>query len=497
MITRRTLITRGGLAAVAMTGAPFFLRDAFGQSVATFDYYIGPNGSDSNPGTQSQPWAITALNTKQSVYAGKKVGLLDGTYNVYSLCQAGSYSSPALRVNGGTAGSPTVVAAVNARQAILTAANPSGGGYPTNQCAIIGQGSGGQPTAGNVVVDGLYLTRSMQFGATFYPSAGSSAPGGATGTVIQNCEIYDIAGNENGNMGGVLFYYNTGAVVRNCKIHACIPTSGNVSLWDCAGIFSQECLGNVYEYNTVYDCNVAIYDKNTTAGSTYRYNYLEVMGTYSNSAFEDCAGGGAGTAVTAYNNIIVSPTGIWGSNAAHLPSLQKWVLYNNTFWYPNGAFAGQGSAGVFLPTSATVTFYNNIVACAASGATNGPACFCDGTVALSDYNCFQGAKSDGGVFAISPASSPYAFKDYSIPAWQTYSGKDSHSQLVAIGTLFRSATLGNPASFKTLPAGVAGAARVGGVSSGASTDPGAWGNGAAQIGCNFGPRPLSPALSVT
>lgn len=137
--SRRSVIKHGAFAAGALL-LPWRPRWAQAQS-ATFDYYISPTGSDSNPGTQASPWSITAINTKQSVYAGKRVGLLDGTYNVYSLCQAGAWNLAALVVNGGTTGSPTVIAAVNPQKAILDAHDPSSGAYPTTECAIIGLGA--------------------------------------------------------------------------------------------------------------------------------------------------------------------------------------------------------------------------------------------------------------------------------------------------------------------------------------------------------------------
>ena len=54
-------------------------------SGTTFDYYVSTTGSDSNAGTLASPWAITAINTKQATYAGKRVGLLPGTYDVSGL----------------------------------------------------------------------------------------------------------------------------------------------------------------------------------------------------------------------------------------------------------------------------------------------------------------------------------------------------------------------------------------------------------------------------
>ena len=498
MLTRRTLIKNGGFAALGVVGAPLFVRNAWGQSATVFDYYIGPNGSDSNPGTESQPWAITAINTKQSVYAGKKVGLLDGTYNVYSLW-TGQFTSPALRVNGGTANSPTVIAAVNPRQAILTAANPSDGSYPTTQSAIIGQ-SLAEPNPGNLIIDGLYITRAYQMGMMFYPSNGGAAQGGVTGTVVQNCEVYDIAGWENGNMAGVYAYFQTGWIVRNCRIHHVIPTSGNIADWDCAGIFSQQCSGNLYEYNTVYDCNCGIYDKNApNGGHTYRYNYVEITGTtYPNYALTDCAGGLPGQTTTVYNNILISPKAAWWAADAisgHFPAVQSLVFYNNTCWYGGGGFE---TGGAFMPTAgsgAMVTFYNNIVACNGSSAPNGLVCFCPGSVALSNFNCFQ--TSSSAMLGLSPTSSPYSVTQYSLANWQSTTGLDRNSMAVPLDTLFGAVSSLSPTSYQAVPASIASLGRVGGVSSGAVTAAGAWGNGATQIGCNFDPTPVAPVLTVS
>ena len=162
MVTRRTPLKQSAYAALAWRAAPALIGTAHaaGDSPSGFDYYIGPNGEDSNPGTYAKPWSITAINTHRAVYAGKRVGLLDGTYNVHDLCQKGSRHVPALGVNGGpSADAPTVIASVNPRKAILTAADPASGAYATNECAIIGQGYLQTPNKGNVVLDGLAVTR--------------------------------------------------------------------------------------------------------------------------------------------------------------------------------------------------------------------------------------------------------------------------------------------------------------------------------------------------
>jgi hypothetical protein len=79
-------------------------RAAYSQNTQAtgFDFYISPTGSDGNPGTLKKLWAITAINTRRADYAGKRIGLLDGTYNLYALCQAAPKGGlgVALDING-------------------------------------------------------------------------------------------------------------------------------------------------------------------------------------------------------------------------------------------------------------------------------------------------------------------------------------------------------------------------------------------------------------
>src|ERR1700758_1600452 len=104
MINRRRVLKHGVYAALSAATAAILGRTvrAQGASPGGFDFYISPTGFDSNPGTFEQPWAITALNTHRSAYAGKRVGLLDGTYNVVTVGVTDtSGSQVALAVNGG------------------------------------------------------------------------------------------------------------------------------------------------------------------------------------------------------------------------------------------------------------------------------------------------------------------------------------------------------------------------------------------------------------
>ena len=72
-------------------------RNPRGNSVAQtipiqFDYYIAPNGDDSNAGTLAAPWAITSLVTNSSNFTG--VGSSNGTTGG-SACDMGAWGGAA------------------------------------------------------------------------------------------------------------------------------------------------------------------------------------------------------------------------------------------------------------------------------------------------------------------------------------------------------------------------------------------------------------------
>jgi hypothetical protein len=442
------------------------------------------------------------------VYAGKRVGLLDGTYNVHAQCMKGGMHACALAINGGpSADQPTVIAAVNPRKAILTGADPVTGAYPTNAAAIIGQGYLQTKNKGNLIIDGLYLTRSYQYAICFDAPAGTEftkhlVEGGSTGIVVRNCEIYDISGLINNNVAGILLMLVTGALISNNKIHSVQPPNvGNANIADCAGILSFNCHSNIYEFNTIYDCNVGIYDKNNYNGNqTFRYNYIECLGLTPSAPLIDCSGGNPGDTLTVHNNIFVGPTVWFGLDALSQPSVQSLVFYNNTCMF--GTPGRETDTGFFYPAAggaaspaATVTFYNNIVQCAGKIGSGGLVAVCPGSVSLSDYNALSVA-GNSQIMAYSPPKNPRGFQPMTLAQWRSLTGMDKHTSTTssqfanaqdrtAAGLQLRSGSPGQ------------GTGRVGGLVSGAATDIGAWGAGATQIGCNFGPSPKATSLSVS
>jgi hypothetical protein len=502
--SRRTIIKHGAIAAGALL-LPWRPRWADAQS-ATFDYYISPTGSDSNPGTQAAPWSITAINTKQSVYAGKRVGLLDGTYNVYTLCQAGAWNLAALVVNGGTATSPTVIAAVNPRKAILDAHQPSSGAYPTSICAIIGQGSANSiPNPGNFVVDGLVLTGANSVGFQCRQPS-SAAQGGIPGVILRNCEIYDLTSNSFGdNPAAVDLQNTTGFLMQNCLIHPMLSaTSAQV-----CGLLSFNCLNNVYEYCTIYAATMAMEEKEgPQGGTTVQYCYLENNST-SWAAIKDFAGGVPGQTTTFHHNIIVGQAVCWENTDATNPSQisqESLSCYNNTFYCPGkfNAFAlswySWGSGDSTSPP-AMDRIYNNIFYSAGGG---GLIRLNQGTVALLDFNLYQPNSAAGtNIFYNPPGTSGYG-PSYTLPNWQSASSLDVNSK--SGNPLFANASSANPVGYKLGSGSPAvGTGRLGGVLSGATCNMGAWDGTATQIGCDFASGiatsggtspPTAPVLSV-
>jgi hypothetical protein len=463
----------------------------------TFNFFISPTGSDSNAGTQASPWAITAINSKQSTYSGKSVGVLPGTYNVYALCQAlgssGSSQGSALSVNGGTSGSPTLIQSTVPRAAIITGANPSGGGYPTVECQLIGQGGSTlPPQLGNVIIDGLYLTRGFQRGVGFYLVGESNEVGGYSGIEVRNCEIFDIGGTVDDNVAGIFFQSAQGAWVHHNKIHSVQPSGGGNNQ-DVAAIFSYYSHSNIYEYNTIYDCNQGWRDKFYPNGNHFiRYNYVEINGTLPIAAIGDGNGGKLGDVYTVNNNIfnvIGAGAALWYSNVWPSGNSENtgYAFFQNTCLWPsgqNGAFFPAGGSNV--TPNAKVTNYGNIYKCAGTPNYQGVISIITGNIALSDYNLY----SVDGYMATAPYSNPGVPALSTLASFRTANGSDAHS---AIGSpTFTSPTSLNPPGFK-LTAGTAGSAsgstpgRIGGLVGGALTDMGAWGGASppAIIGCNF------------
>lgn len=512
MFTRRTLLKRSGYAVLA-TSVPMLLRTARSQAATTFDYYISPTGDDNNPGTLASPWSITALNSKQSIYTGKNVGIIGDVNGVqtplqygtiggvqttlYSVMQA-MVTGAALKIDGGTAGSPTYVASCTSAGvyrrgwAIIDCANPSGGAAPVSSGAVLmGQPfyqTSAVPHPGYCTLDGLEI-RHANYAAVQFGDIQSTV---LHGILIQNCEIHDcICTTSAENPGGVFLGTTSGAQVLNCKIYNCTTSGGTFHPWGMGGITSYRTVGLVVTNCTIYGCGYSIQMKDTNQWATISYSYLDCgnLGSWGNNGQSGVLKAiipGAGETLTFHHNIICGSYD--GSGEDNTLITGAVTAYNNTFYAPITQF----SAAYFNGASSAAgpfNFYNNIVY--ATGYANGN--FSPGslwvqskygiTAASVNYNYYGTGMTFATAFASGSLNLPFSI-------WRGF-GYDGNSTVG--GNPFSSTpSLATPSSYAiTGPATTAGR---NGAACGAL-------DGTGTVGCNFSTSsttPMPPVLiSVT
>ena len=470
-----------------MSGATVVISPA-GYSVApTFDYYISPTGSDSNLGTLASPWAITSLLDPANLHAtantsanraamvSKRVGVLAGTYSLSGLVDTAVVNDtrPTLTIPAGTGGINTVVQSVTPRGAILDGGNAAGGGSYAYAPAI-GQSSGG---TGYITIDGFEVKNCNGAGINVYFGSGS-----ATNIVIQNNHVHDITTTVAGN--NPAFIRGQGwinALIRNNRVH---DYGSNVegSTSALGGILHYFCVNTTHEYNTVYNVQVGIHGKGAGSagdnyGTTCRYNYIESLLGESVGFLDFTTGAtGANSTTRFYNNVVNASRplnhGGVGSTNATTPTYAQ--IYNNTFYF-NGSDTAGGFCYVGLSLSAGLTFYNNILQL--TGTTTGYLGewdVIDGTIGLSDYNCYTASATANNVLAKGSSSTWMSSPTvYTLGGWRTANSSDAGS--IAADNVLNTPTAGTLSSYQLAGGSpCSNSGRVGGVSSGATVDMGAF-----------------------
>ena len=471
-----------------------------------FDFFISPSGSNANDGlTPATAWSLTAINTKRGTYAGKRVGLLPGTYNCLSLIggsYTGDFATPAFMIQGGSQGSPTVICAAQAsglpfppdssgfmapgfttgvwKGPILDAGATSGNN--TQGQPLIGSiTAGGVLGAGYVTIDGLEIKntygRPLSIGAdTGVPFAGTRT----LGIVVQNCYIHDLTNNIGGaNPTGITIYASDGAIVQNNRITRMFDNFSRAS-----GIETWTSINTITQYNTVISASsqqiAGIQHKNTNQSTNVlRYNYVDMTltgglgsGAYGIGHDSD---GDVTTYVAGYGNIVICDEVVLDANigSGGYPStayLQYW--YGNTFvGVPNSSvvmFRRFGGPN-------TIAVYNNIIK---RGTVGGKGDVDTSVSALNkiDYNCYPATPvlclTADGTFG-NPASTTSSLATWATQVPAACIGKDAHSILgdplfVGSGTEAQAYKLQGGSPCKN-------AGRIGGVSTGLACDMGAWG----------------------
>jgi len=493
-LSRRDLLRAGTFVLPAAALVPgFFSQSARAQTAATFDYYISPTGSDNNAGTQASPWSITAINTKQATYAGKRVGLLDGTYSIRSLIQAlpGDGYDTALTIASGTATNVTVIQAVNQGKAVIDC------GLPTVNNPAMGYSSS---TGQYFTIDGLKF---INGGSKIIHCGLYGANYNNQGITIQNCEFtgQNTSGFAAGNNFSCIELQGTlNAVIRNCYTHDNIGNLGPKNGNHFTSFIQWYCHGTLMEFNTFLSPGTCYGKEQGNAGLTFRYNYIDCTGwTESQTLFDFC---GETTAATGFNtnihhNVLVGPTCDLRSHNAGDYFADPVSIYNNTVVILNSSSPTPTGFMADINTG-LLTHYNNIIYSQATGDLD-LVCMNVEAPGLMDYDLFYSSTGSYVYGYFSAATSQTRNGTSSFSTWKTtmHGSPEAHAlnatnpQFVNLGGIGAS----NYKLQSTSPAINAG--RSNGTTGGTACDMGAWGNGApAIIGSSIPTGGSAPAQQI-
>ena len=512
MISRRKIL-EGGAAAFVIASVPFIRpRVAFAQSALPFDFFISPNGDDNNAGSLTSPWSITALNSKQSTYSGRRIGIIGdvggtqtpiqhGTVGgvqttLYSMYQRGG-SAPVLVINGGTSSASTYIASCNSagvytpRSAIIDFSNPSNGAKPTVENMAMGQSfyQTSVPNAGYTTVDALTI-RNFTFAALGFSNL--SGFGTMPGLIIQNCEIYN-GGNvvSNNNPGAILLAGASNPLITNNKIHDLQTIPGGADpKWGLSALRTYSSTGIVFTHNTCFNCSSVLTKDSHQWFANCSYNYLDHGAFGSAGSGGDLSAGsivghspGPGQTSLIHHNIMLGALGMHPQDG--LAVAGKVQFYNNTIYGSSSYTSGFDAVTADNAASgAALQFYHNIVY-AVNGYDNAPASImvqsnCAVANATFNNNVY-GANSNSVSFSRSYAGT-------SLASWRSATGCDENSVLVSSAPFTGSPTSQVPLSFA-----VGSSAVIGGVTCGAI-------DGSGTVGCDFtggAPVPGAPSLKVS
>lgn len=495
---------------------------AYTIGALTFDFFIAPNGDDNNAGTLASPWSITALNSKQSTYAGKKIGLIGdvaGTQtsiqygrvggvqtSLYSLIQANSGNNVGqiITINGGSSSASTYLGACNSSGSyippssgigcwtVIDCSQPGSGGtvVPTVSAYMFGQNTNAGGFTGNLgytTIDGIAMFYFTQAMLSF---TNNVQTGTVFGVVVQNCEIaFGTNISTNNNPGGLSIAGTVGAVVNNCKFHdmnALGSGSGNHSQW---GLAACQMYGNnstatatVFTNNTIYNCGSVWYLKDYTHSfANFSYNYCD-HGSFGSagttpSGFQYGPINGlvtpAGATSTIHHNIFLGsinmhPTGGGGGTAGTI------IAHNNTF-YGTSAYGGNFNVldGETMQAGSAIQFYNNV--CYSVGTYDGGGGY-GGCLVVSTNATISNTTFNNNVYGSNNNGVQFGnalFAPLSFASWKSGTGCDQSSVQVSTSPFTGTPTAQVPSSFA-----VGSSAIIGGVTCGAL-------DGSGNVGCNF------------
>lgn len=378
-------------------------RDASSYSVEgggeTFDYYIGPSGSDANPGTLASPWAITALWTKAATYAGHSLGLLDGTYSGYNGADYNGSDCAYVIPSGaaGSSGSPTVIGAVNARAVTLKGdGGHKAAPWTRAQCGMVIQGA-------YVTVQDLEIME----------AAGNGIEITAANVTVKRCHVHRIdrvAYGDGGydNQAAIRSDFAASPTISHNYCHDVVTGNSTGANESCIELYGST--NAIVEYNECTDANTGIFLKDSCGGAIVQYNYIYAVGRPlyygTNNAF----------AFTMANNVVEGWTQD-GYNRDNYNEIAGTVFRGNTFILNTSCASG---VNITATSGSVVSFYNNLIARQGSGASTYGDMNSGGsnTFVLSDYNLYGST-----VTFTNPSGTERTFSGYQTQL----GGKEAHS----------------------------------------------------------------------
>jgi hypothetical protein len=273
-------------------------------------YYVGTNGSDSNPGTQAAPFRHLSKGAAVA-RAGDTVIVLDGTYDNESVVAPGYVVT---LYYSGTAGNPITFKAQNRGQAILDAMNTT-----TDTSCNGAYSYFNLYNASFIVIDGFVIQRACNEG------------------IHSNDSAHDITIRHN--------------EIRNIANHTATDQIGR------DGIYI-----NGSQYNFTFDGNVW-HDIGRTDGISPLhfdhaiYSHGQNIAVINNVFYHMNRGWSIQLADGASNWLVANNTFAFGNANGEDGQIMFWgnnpniVLRNNTFYYPNNyamtRYAATTTGGVF------------------------------------------------------------------------------------------------------------------------------------------------------
>lgn len=305
----------GGLRIGILLAALATLSMASASSAAI--YYVATNGSDSHPGTDSQPFRTIAKGLSV-LQAGDTLFIKQGTY-------AEAINSNSMRIPTGTSWSTAVAIAAYPGHTVVL--RPNSGGEAIALAASYIQ---------YLLFDGLIIDGSNV-------SFAVSLTNGAHHIRFQNMEV------KNARASGVILSNGSGATAQNQFVNMRIHSNGS-SGYD-HGLYIAASHNFVERCEIFRNLGYGVHVYNNSPGETANGNVIRYNRVYDNASYGIILSSGHGN--IAYNNLV------WGNRSGGIEI--QWRSPRETLVYNNTVYSNFGAGILVGADSANARVQNNIV----------------------------------------------------------------------------------------------------------------------------------------